>query len=82
MGNGGRTLFLTACGKKIGIKRLEGDEFLQAMGYEGRHALRSEDYTEAEKYELAGNAISTATSEKLAIAAKAMYDRLESKNHT
>ena len=43
------------------------------MGYDGRHALRTEDYSEAEKFELAGNAISTATSEKLAIAAKAYY---------
>ena len=59
------------CGASIGVTRLSCDEFYRAMGYDGRHALRSEDYSEAEKYELAGNAISTATSEKLAIAAKA-----------
>lgn len=74
MGNGGRATFEPPCGAKIGVTRLSGDDFCRAMGYDGRHALRSEDYSEAEKYELAGNAMSTATSEKLAIAAKAYYD--------
>lgn len=45
--------------KPIGVSRLSGNDFLASMGYDGRHALRPEDYIEAEKYELAGNAIST-----------------------
>ena len=52
MGNSGWYLQRTEDGKHMGIRMLTGDEFLRSLGYVGRHALRSEDYTEEQKMEI------------------------------